>query len=445
MKILKFGTFFIILFFIHAHLSIAQPGKPNIIYIMTDDLGYADLSCYGRKDYQTPNLDKLASQGVKFMNAYSAAPVCTPSRVAFMTGRYPARTPVGIHEPLEWSTKDSMMGLSPDVPSIATLLKQNGYKTYLVGKWHLGFKPQFNPLKNGYDYFFGFHGGGIDYISHNDPKGNNDLYENYSPIKKNGYLTDIWSDKVIEIINKPDTRPFFLTIMFNAPHWPWQGPTDKVYPDTLRWQMGGSSQIYAAMMKSLDDAVGSIINALDKKSFSKNTIVIFTSDNGGEKFSDMGIYKGKKMELWEGGIRVPAIIRWPQKIKPNTITNQVATTMDWTATILSLTGSKASSKFPLDGINVMPLITGKSKEVDRTLYWRISQRRDHKAMRDGKWKYMKDEKANEYLFDLSIDPQEKNNVKEQMDTLFNSLKKKYQLWETTMLKPLPLQAPKKIE
>ncbi len=147
MKILKCSAFFFILFFNHTHLSIAQAGKPNIIYIMTDDLGYADLSCYGRKDYQTPNLDKLASQGVKFMNAYSAAPVCTPTRVAFMTGRYPARTNVGVHEPLEWSTKDSTIGLAPEIPSIATLLKQSGYKTYLVGKWHLGFKPQFSPLK----------------------------------------------------------------------------------------------------------------------------------------------------------------------------------------------------------------------------------------------------------------------------------------------------------
>ena len=174
---------------------------------MADDLGYADLSCYGRKDYQTPNLDKLATQGIKFMNAYAAAPVCTPTRVAFFTGRYPSRTEVGLHEPLDWTTKDSLIGLTPEVPSIATLIKQSGYETYLVGKWHLGFKPQFNPLKNGFDYFFGFHGGGIDYISHTDPHGNNDLYENYSSIKKDGYLTDIWADKAIEIIDQPHSKP----------------------------------------------------------------------------------------------------------------------------------------------------------------------------------------------------------------------------------------------
>ena len=439
MKILKFSAFFFILFFIHSHLSIAQAGKPNIIYIMTDDLGYADLSCYGRKDYQTPNLDKLCSQGVKFMNAYAAAPVCTPTRVAYMTGRYPARLEVGLYEPI--TPKDSTIGLPPKIPSIASMMKKAGYETYLVGKWHLGYPAQYSPNRNGFDYFYGFNAGAIDYISHS-----NDFYENETRIEQPGYTTDLWADKAIQLIGKKKLKPFFLTLMFNAPHWPWQGPGDKAYPAGFEnWKKNGTPEIYARMMKSLDNAVGRIVKAVDSLNISKNTVIIFTSDNGGERFSDMGIYKGSKMTLWEGGIRVPAFVRWAGKIKPNTITNQVATTMDWTATILSLAGSKTSTKFPLDGINVMPLITGRSKEVDRTLYWRISQHRDHKAMRDGKWKYMKDEKANEFLFDLSIDPQEKNNLKDQQATLFNSLKKKYQLWETTMLKPLPLPVPKKIE
>src|SRR5215212_775221 len=176
----------------------AQQQRPNIIYIMTDDLGYADLSCYGRKDYQTPNLDQLCSQGIKFMNAYAAAPVCTPTRVAFMTGRYPARLTLGLKEPIDWTAKDSMIGLSGDVPTIAFRLRNAGYETFLVGKWHLGFTPQFSPLKNGFDYFFGFNGGGIDYISHTDPKGNNDLYENDHLVVKEGYMTDLLMDKAIE-------------------------------------------------------------------------------------------------------------------------------------------------------------------------------------------------------------------------------------------------------
>lgn len=430
-----FVSFFLL---IQNNFCFSQQSKPNIIYIMADDLGYADLSCYGRKDYQTPNLDKLATQGIKFMNAYAAAPVCTPTRVAFMTGRYPSRIEVGLHEPLDWSTKDSSIGLTSEVPSIATLLKQSGYATYLVGKWHLGFKPQFNPLKNGFDYFFGFHGGGIDYISHTDPKGNNDLYENYSSIKKDGYLTDILADKAIEIIDQPHSKPFFLAVMFNAPHWPWQGPGAKPYPTTEgSWTKGGTPEIYASIVKSLDSAVGSIVRALDKNDLVKNTIVIFTSDNGGERFSDNGIYKGNKMELWEGGIREPAFVRWPGNIEANSKTNQVVTTMDWTTTILSVAGAKPNPAFPLDGINLLPIITGRENEVERKLYWRISQRNQHKALRDGKWKYLKDEKGNEYLFDLSIDPAEKNNVKEKEELIFEKLKKEYQAWETTVLVPLP--------
>ncbi|HEV8271990.1 MAG TPA: sulfatase-like hydrolase/transferase, partial [Chitinophagaceae bacterium] len=336
-------------------LSFAQKNnsRPNIIYMMADDMGYADLSCYGRKDYQTPNLDKLCSQGVKFMNAYATAPVCTPTRVAFFTGRYPAHLTAGLYEPIAEGPKDSLIGLSSQDPSIATLLKKAGYQTYLVGKWHLGYRPQFSPIANGFDYFFGFHAGATDYISHVDQRGKPDLYENDRPVQKEGYSTDIFTEKAIEIIRMSHEKPFFLALTFNAPHWPWQGPTDKPY-DTMRWTAGGSAAIYAAMMKSLDDAVGKIVKTVDDLKLSNNTIIIFTSDNGGERYSDNGIYQGKKMSLWEGGIREPAFARWTGKIKENSVTDQVTTTMDWTATILSAAGAKADTKFPLEGIDIMP-------------------------------------------------------------------------------------------
>ena len=414
----------------------AQTVRPNIIYMMADDMGYADLSCYGRKDYQTPNLDKLAAQGVKFMNAYAAAPVCTPTRVAFMTGRYPAKTPVGLREPLDWTTSDSLIGLTPDYTSIATLMKKSGYETYLVGKWHLGFLPQFSPKANGYDYFLGFHAGGIDYVSHTDPLGKPDLFENDEPVKRDGYLTDIWMNKAIDIINKPHPKPFFLTIMFNAPHWPWQGPGDSAYAYNTDWKLKGTAAIYARMMKSLDDAVGTILKAIDEKGLAKNTIVIFTSDNGGERFSDNGIYKAGKMNLWEGGIREPAFIRWPGKIKPNSVSNQVVTTMDWTASILAAAGAHSDPKFPLDGIVMWPYCFDPAKTISRTLFWRISQRQQHKAMRDGNWKYMRDEKGVEYLFDLLNDPAEKNDLKEKENKIFEALKNKYSAWEKTVLEPI---------
>jgi arylsulfatase A-like enzyme len=401
---------------------------------MADDLGYADLSCYGRKDYQTPNLDKLCSQGVKFMNAYAAAPVCTPTRVAFMTGRYPARLTVGLFEPIAESARDSAVGLLPENPSIAGLMKKAGYETYLVGKWHLGYLDLCSPNRNGFDYFYGFKAGAIDYISHS-----NDLYENEKAIEQEGYTTDLWADKAIEIISKKHAKPFFLSIMFNAPHWPWQGPGDKPYPPGFEnWTKNGSPGIYARMMKSLDSAVGRIVKSVDDSQLAKNTIIIFTSDNGGERFSDNGIYKESKMYLWEGGIREPAFVRWTGKIKPNSTTVQVTTTFDWTVTILSLAGGNSDPAYPLDGINIMPVILGKSKEVERTLYWRIFQRRNNQAIRDGKWKWLKDEKGDEYLFDLSIDPSEKNNLKEKFPGIFQRLKNKYSEWEKTVLAPIPL-------
>lgn len=427
--------FSLLCIFLEAFLS-AQT-RPNIIYIMADDLGYADLSCYGRKDYQTPHLDYLASQGMKFMNAYAAAPVCTPTRVAFFTGRYPARLPLGLYEPLADGHQDSLLGLTPETPSIATLLRKAGYETNLVGKWHLGYEPQFSPIANGFDYFFGFHSGATDYVSHTNSEGKPDLYENDQPVAEEGYITDLFMKKAIEIINKPHEKPFFLAITFNAPHWPWQGPTDKPYGNT-KWTSGGSPAIYAAMVKSLDDAVGNIMKAIDEGKLSDNTVIIFTSDNGGERYSDNGIYKDGKMSLREGGIREPAFVRWPGKIKENSLTNQVATTMDWTATILSLAKASEDPKFPLDGMDIMPIMTGEKKEIDRTLYWRIFQRNQHKAMREGKWKYFQDEKGNEYLFDLSIDPKEDNDLKAQQPELFKNLKNKYTEWEKTVLKPLPL-------
>ena len=429
----KMVFFFLINFF----LFTAHAQKPNIIYIMADDLGYADLSCYGRNNYKTPHLDKLASEGIKFTNAYAAAPVCTPTRVAFMTGLYPAKNLLGLIEPLTGLPKDSSMGLLYK-NSIAARLREAGYETNLIGKWHLGIQSEYSPLENGFDYFFGFKSGAIDYISHRSRLGKPDLYENETPVQTEGYVTDILMTKAVEVISKPHQKPFFLSIMFNAPHWPWQAPNDKPYHDTLPWPSGGSAETYAEMMMSLDNAVGTIMKALDDYDLAKNTLVIFTSDNGGERFSDMGIYKGQKMQLWEGGIRVPAFVRWPDVIKQNSITAQVATTMDWTKTILSVAGAKEKEVAPLDGINLLPVFIGKQKESERDLFWRTHQRVQHKAMRSGKWKYFQDEKGDEYLFDLEKDPAEKDNLKEKEALIFTQLKNKYALWETTVLKPVPL-------
>jgi arylsulfatase A-like enzyme len=406
--------------------------RPNIIYIMADDLGYADLSCYGRKEYKTPHLDRLSEQGVKLLNAYSSAPVCTPTRVAFFTGRYPARVPVGLYEPITSANSDSLVGIPAELPTLPILLQRSGYETNLVGKWHVGDKPEFRPRSRGFDYFYGFTPGAIDYVNHRHR-----LMENDAVVEHEGYMTDLLEKKAEWVIKKKREKPFFLALMFNAPHWPWQGPKDPGYPDSVMWTSGGSPSTYVQMMQSLDDAVGKILQAIDDAGISKNTVVIFTSDNGGERFSDMGPFKGSKMQLWEGGIRVPAFVRWPDRIRAGSSTRQVATTMDWTATILSLAGAKPDPKFPVDGIDLMPILIGQQKEMPRELYWRVFQRLQNKAMREGSWKYLQD-KNGEYLFNLDKDPYEKEDVRQANNEVFQRLKNKYAAWESSVLKPIPL-------
>ena len=431
----RFQTFLALVGLMVLGYSGALAQRPNIIYIMTDDMGYADLGSYGLKTDQTPNLDKLASEGIRFTDAYSAGPLCTPTRTAFMTGRYPAQTPVGLYEPL--TDRDSIYGLSADYPSVASLLKDNGYETALIGKWHLGFLPLYSPTKNGFDYFYGFHSGSADYISHKGDGKKPDLYENDKPVREKGYLTDLFTQKAVSFLKKPHSKPFFLTLNYNAPHWPWQGPTDKAYPDTMNFRLGGSPAIYAAMMKSLDEGVGTVMKAIDEAELASNSLIIFTNDNGGERYSNNGIFSKDKSTLWEGGIRVPAFIRWPGKISAGRTTSQAAITMGWTATILAAAGGKANPDFPFDGIDLMPLCQGKKPEADRTFYWRTFQHKKQKAMREGKWKYLQDEQK-EYLFDLSADPGETKDLKATNTDVFQRMKRKYAEWERTMLKPFSL-------
>lgn len=400
-------------------------------------MGYGDIGPYGQKTIKTPNLDRLAKEGMRFTNAYAAGPLCTPTRVGFMTGRYPARTPIGLLEPLTPTKRDSAYGLSPDYPSVASILRKAGYETILIGKWHLGFVPEFSPNNNGYDYFFGIHSGAADYISHKGDGRRPDLYENDLAIEAKGYLTDIFSDKAVEFIREKHSKPFFLTLNFNAPHWPWQKRESRSYPDTMSFRNGGNAGIYKAMVEIMDEGVGKVLKALDEQGLADSTIVIFTNDNGGERFSDNGGFSKSKMTLWEGGIRVPAIVRWPGKIDPGSVSNQAIITMDWAATMFDIGKATANPDFKLDGISLLPTLKREREDFDRTFYWRTFQRLKQKAVREGKWKYLQDD-SGEYLFNLEQDPTEKKNLKSERPDIFQKLKAQFAAWEKTVLKPLPL-------
>ena len=415
--------------------------RPNILFILADDMGWADLSCYGRPDYQTPNLDKLAKQGIRFTNAYSAAPVCTPTRVGWITGRYPARLPVGLEEPItekkELGERVKTVGIPREHPTISSLIKAAGYDTALVGKWHLGYLPYFSPLKCGFDEFFGIMSGAADHFSHKTMAAEPDLYEGEVSVERVGYITDLLTDRAVEYIKRPHKNPFYLSLHHTAPHWPWEGPKDKALSDAMKYgpvgfRAGGSLKVYGEMMKSLDAGVGRVLDTLKSTGLEKNTLVIFASDNGGERFSYNWPFTGQKMDLHEGGIRVPTIVRWPGVTTPGKVSDQPVITMDLTATMIAAARGKPDSEYPLDGQDIAEVLSGKRPLFDRTFFWRTKKQG---AMRSGKWKYIREGK-NESLHDLSIDEREQADYKSAEPLIFERLRDEFRKWESTVL-PYP--------
>jgi len=413
---------------------LARRGRPNVVLIMADDLGYGDLGVTGRTDYRTPVLDQLAREGVQLAQNYTAAPVCTPTRVALITGRYPARTPAGLYEPL---TRNPI-GVDPDPPTLGLLMKAAGYETALVGKWHLGTLPRYHPLRHGFDEFYGFLGAAADYASHVDTEWRQNLFQDGTrTVRARGYLTDLFTERAVRIVSRRRARPLFLNLQYNAPHWPWQGPGDPPYPDTMAFQDGGSPETYGRMVASMDTGIERVLQALHRAGMERDTLVFFTSDNGGERYSHMGPFSDRKMSLHEGGLRVPAMARWPGVIPAGGRTDQVAVTMDLTATFLALAGAHAPAAAPLDGIDLLPALTGVRGVVRRELYWRIFQRRSQKAMRSGDWKYFWSPTA-EALHDLSADPGEQTDLKAAHPAVFRQLQAKLAAWEREVLPPIPL-------
>ena len=415
----------------------AKPKKqPNIVFIMADDLGYADLSCYGRRDYKTPHIDKLARQGMRFLQGYANSAVCSATRTALMTGRYQNRLPIGLEEPLVARN----VGLPPEHPTMPSILKSNGYRTALIGKWHLGQLPDFGPLKSGYDHFWGYRMGGIDYFHHGNSRGS-DLWDGDVQIEESGYLTDLFGDKAVKLVRDMAraNTPFFMSLHFSAPHWPWEGPDDKAEADRLAAKKdpyairafdGGSQKTYAAMVTRMDYQVGRVMEALRAAGIEKDTIVVFTSDNGGERFSDTWPFSGKKSELLEGGLRIPVIVRWPGTVTPGSISDQVMITMDWLPTLLAAAGCKGDPAFPSDGIDLRPALGG-NPPVPRTLLWRYLNL-DQEACRHEDFKYLKILNQT-FLFNVVDDPLERANLKERMPDKYAELKALYDAWDAQML------------
>ena len=409
--------------------------QPNIVFIMADDLGYADLSSNGSRHCATPNIDRIAERGVRLRQAYANSAVCSATRLALITGRYQYRLPLGLEEPLAGKTD---VGLPPAHPTLPSLLRSAGYGTTLIGKWHLGVLPMVGPEQSGYDHFWGIRSGAIDYFSHKNPRGEDDLWDGETTVQQAGYLTDLLGDRAVGAIEGYAKRqqPFLLSLHFNAPHWPWEAPGDEKVSDRLtgtrlRHFDGGTLRTYARMVQAMDLQIGRVLQTLDANGLADNTIVIFTSDNGGERFSDSWPFTGIKTELLEGGLRVPGLICWPSRIPAGHVSDQVAITMDWFPTLLEAASVTPDPEHPPDGISLLPMLIGLGDPVPRKLFWRYRLNRQ-RAMRDGDCKYLKI-RDNTFLFNVVDDPRERANLRELRKDVFDRMEAEWHAWNATML------------
>ena len=419
--------------------------RPNILFIVADDLGYADLGCYGGRDANfgpvSPVLDALAARGALFTQGYANSPVCSPTRFGLMTARYQYRLRGAAEEPINSRSRGSQtLGLPPEHPTLPSLLKDAGYRTALIGKWHLGHPPHFGPLRSGYEEFFGPMAGGVDYFTHCDSRGTHDLYEGAEASKAEGYLTDLLSRRAVDYVDRmaKGDAPFFLSLHYTAPHWPWETREDAdrapAVKDNLFDLAGGNIHVYRRMIHHMDEGIGWIVEALRKNGQLDNTLIVFTSDNGGERFSDNWPLVGGKMDLTEGGIRVPWIAHWPAVIAPGSQSRQLCMTMDWSATMLEVASVLPHPEYPLDGVSLLPVLDVPQHSFERTLHWRMNHR-GQRALREGDWKYLRVD-GHDYLFDILADERERANLAHQQPERLARMRQAWEDWNATM-PPIP--------
>ena len=419
-----------------------KSSPPNVVIFLADDLGYGDIGCYGAPDIKTPNVDRIAHEGVRFTDFYANGCVCTPTRCALMTGRYQQHIG-GLETAIPPGAKN--LGLPAQEKTIADLLHGVGYATAISGKWHLGYKPEMMPNAHGFDHFFGIVSGNHDYFSHKENNGEADLYLEGKPVEMKGYSTHLITEYALKFLEEIKSKPFFLYIPFNAPHSPFQGPGDSdVTPQRSNWNKG-TRATYVKMVEEMDKSIGQVLDQLDKDGLSTNTLVIFMSDNGGAGLSRNAPLSKAKASLWEGGIRVPCVVRFPGRVPAGFESSQIGITMDWTATIAKLAGAKAPAKRPFEGVDLLPFISGTHKNLERPLFWRsvdFSFRKLYRAVRDGDWKYIESDNGKEsFLYNLADEIGEKENVISSHPKVAMALKKELDQWEKKIDPPYYIAEP----
>ena len=423
--------------------------RPNIIVIYTDDLGYGDLSCYGSDAIRTPHLDGLAQAGIRFTNWYSNSPACSPSRASLLTGRYPQRAGV----PNILGGKRGTPGLPASEQTLATLLKQQGYATALSGKWHLGVSPECHPLNHGFEHFYGFMAGCVDYFSHifywGQAGGVNpvhDLWRNEEEVWENGrYMTELITSDAVDFIRRSKARPFFSFVSYNAPHYPMHAPRE--YMDRFA-DLPWDRQVMAAMISAVDDGVGQIIRELKHQGIYDNTLIFFSSDNGPSTEArnwldgnedlyyggSAGIFRGHKGSLFEGGIREPAILSWPAGIRGGQVNDEICAMMDIVPTAMEVVGAAMPETGKIDGMSLLSMMRqGGPGPRDRVYYWSYG---DQLAVRQGEWKLVLNGKLDFsrkqadtlHLAQLGEDPGERVNLCTREAALTAQLKADVEQW-----------------
>lgn len=422
--------------------KIRNKGLPNIVIILSDDLGYAELSCQGAKDLRTPNIDLLAHDGIRCTDAYSSGPVCAPTRAGLLTGRYQNRfgyqTLTG---PVQRQIKEDI-GVPMDEIFFSELLQNAGYKTAIIGKWHLGYNEKYRPNRRGFDEFFGFLPGGHDYFKWNsdyDPRARGAIYRNSEPQKQppkgKEYLTDVFSDEAVSFIERNHNIPFLMYLAYNAVHTPLQVP--EKYMKDLPTDLSEDRRKMIGMTEAMDAGIGRVLLALRRNGLEKNTLVIFFNDNGGATGKG-GVsnapFSGRKGQLTEGGIRVPFIMRWPGKINPGRIYDKPIISLDIFPTVVAAAGQKLPENREIDGVNLLPYLIDERKDLPHEyLFFRHI---GNYAVRRGRFKLLiggKEKKTR--LYDLENDIAEKNDLSIKLPKVVKELKMALKKWESKMTPP----------
>ncbi len=430
----------------------ANPGPPNLVVIVADDLGYADAGFNGNSDIPTPNIDRIAKGGVVFSDAYVPFTVCAPSRAGLITGRYPQR--FGFERNPAWRPTDASIGLPREEKTIAEILRPAGYTSGVIGKWHLGAHDTLHPLSRGFDEFYGHLGGGHRYfpddltIQHTlEAKDEPQSYKTWIsrgrvPVRTERYLTDEFSREAVEFVNRHKDGPFFLYLAYNAPHAPLQAPREEIekfqhVPDEKR-------RIYSAMVNVMDRGIGELLNELDKLGLSDNTLIFFLSDNGGAVGSNGSKntpLRGGKSDPFEGGFRVPMAARWPGVIPAGITFSKPVTALDILATIAAANHLKEDPQRPLDGVNLVPHLLGQENRVPHErIYLRMFDAKSY-AMREGDFKIVKPKQAKDtnaalLFFNLANDQSEKNNIADLEPARLKSLQQSYEKWNAQLIEPI---------